>query len=129
MAEPDWRTLPKVELHCHLDGILDPAMAREVRAEDPLFPVDPERFEQFYPVDSYESFMRWWECIAPLEGDLDRFRPILRRHIQRLKRQGVVYLELMVGGSEIPQDLGEAREKLAEFREWLDREGEGVIQV
>src|SRR5436305_1847462 len=100
-------TCPKVELHCHLDGILDPAMAQEIRREDPDFPVSPEGLALAYPVDSFEAFMRWGTYSEVLEGDLDTFRPVLARHVERLKAQGVVYAEIMAGSSEFPRDPGE----------------------
>jgi adenosine deaminase len=121
--------LPKVELHCHLDGIIDPAMLRAIRVEDPDYPLSVEELEAAYPVDDFASFIRWHEVSAAMEGDLDRFRPVLALHLERLKEQGVVYTELMVGGSEIPRDPGEALEKLTAFREWLDEQAGGVLQV
>jgi len=47
----DLKTLPKAELHCHLDGILDPAMAWEIHRDDPAYPIDPGYFEQAYPIE------------------------------------------------------------------------------
>ena len=37
----DWKLLPKVELHCHLDGILDSRMVRDIYRTDPTFPINP----------------------------------------------------------------------------------------
>jgi len=42
------QALPKAELHCHLDGILSPAMARAIRRDDPAFPIAPEDFTRIY---------------------------------------------------------------------------------
>jgi len=73
----DWKTLPKVELHCHLDGILDPTMAWEIYRNDPGFPIRLIEFERAYPITDYESFFRWWKFIEPIEGELAHFYPIL----------------------------------------------------
>jgi adenosine deaminase len=124
-----WHLLPKVELHLHLDGILDPDMVREIREEDPEFAICPEALRQVYPVRTYGGFMRWGELTRSMHGDLDTFRPVLRRHLRRLKEQRVTYVELMVGGSEIPRDRALAREKLTAFREWLDGEAGGEMGV
>ena len=35
----DVRGLPKVELHCHLDGLVDPAMLRALRRQGASLPV------------------------------------------------------------------------------------------
>ncbi|MDQ3813661.1 MAG: hypothetical protein M3347_06885, partial [Armatimonadota bacterium] len=125
----DLTLLHKVELHCHLDGILDRAMVRELHQDDPSFPIAPAAFERAYPVDSYESFVRWWEYIDPLEGDIDNFRPVLSRHIERLKAQRVVYFELMIAAGEIPKDPVAAVEKIGALREWINELERGVIQI
>src|SRR4051812_39177163 len=93
-AAMDLTALPKVELHCHADGIVDPAMVRDIRRHDPGYPLDPETFAQAYPITDVASFFRWWDFIAPIEGDLRYFVPILERHIARLKAQRVVYTEI-----------------------------------
>ena len=78
----DLKALPKVELHCHLDGILDRAMLKEIVRHDPAFPIDPAEFERAYPVEGLESFWNWWKFIDPIEGELDHFYPILGRYIK-----------------------------------------------
>ncbi len=119
----------KVELHCHLDGVLDLTMAKAIRRRDPAFPVDPEAFAGAYPVNSFDSFSGWWSFSLDLRGDLDRYRPILSEHLERLIAQNVVYTELMVGGSEIPVDTAEALDKLYQFHQWVDAEAGGRVQV
>jgi adenosine deaminase len=121
--------LPKVELHCHLDGILDPAMARDIHRDDPTFPIDPVEFERAYPVESFEDFFRWWNFISPIEGNLDYFYPILSRYIARLKAEKVVYSEIMIAGGEIPRDPHKAIEKLSALRDWADRQEDESFQI
>jgi adenosine deaminase len=119
----------KIELHCHLDGIIDLAMAQSIRSEDSSFPLDPEAFASAYAVDSFERFSEWWRLPSALQGDIDRFRPVLGRHLQRLLAQEVIYAELMVGGSEIPRDSTEALDKLGQFRDWLRAQAAGRIRI
>jgi len=72
----DTNTLPKAELHCHLDGMLDRAMARDIRRDDPAFPIGPREFERAYPVQDRESFWNWWNFyVNSLEA---RFQSELR---------------------------------------------------
>lgn len=125
----DSKALPKVELHCHLAGILDPAMAWDIYRGDPTFPIDPGEFEQAYPVESFDSFIRWWNFIDPIEGELEYFYPILSRYIERLKAQGVCYSEVMIAAREIPQDKVKAVEKVRAFRDWVNQDECGDIQV
>ena len=115
------RLLPKAELHCHLDGVLDLAMLRDIRRADPTFPIDPREFEQAYPVRDLDSFWNWWHFIDPIEGELDHFYPILGRYVERLKAQNVRYSEIMIASGELPRDRVEAVEKVTALREWVNR--------
>jgi adenosine deaminase len=126
--DESWRLLPKVELHCHLDGILDPVILRDILRDDPTFPIDPTEFERAYPVDGYERFFAWWNYIRPLEG-LEHFYPIVSSHIARLKAQKVRYAEIMIASGELPQDGAGAVEAVSAFREWVDRLEGDDLQV
>jgi adenosine deaminase len=121
--------LPKVELHCHLDGILDPGMVRDLRRSEPAFPILPEEFEKAYPITDIQSFFGWWNFIRPIEGTLTYFCPILGRHIERLKAQKVRYAEIMIAAGELPPDSGEAVESVRALRDWVSRQEAGDIQI
>jgi adenosine deaminase len=126
---PDLHALPKVELHCHLDGIIDPAMAADIRRADPSYPLDPDHLAQAYPITDFTSFMRWWDFIDPIEGDLAHFAPILERYIVRLKAQGVVYAEVMIAAGELPLDGGAALAAVQALRRRVAAWEGGAIQV
>jgi adenosine deaminase len=121
--------LPKVELHCHLDGILSLAMVRDICRDDPTFPIDPSEFERAYPIKDIESFFNWWNFINPIEGELDFFYPILGRYIEQLKAQRVLYSEVMIAAGELPRDKVKALEKVRIWREWVNQQEAGEIQV
>ena len=125
----DSRTFPKAELHCHLDGVLDRTMLRDIRRNDPGFPIDPREFERAYPVHDLESFWNWWRFIDPIESELHNFRPILARYIEQLKTDNVRYAEIMIANGELPGDPIEAVDKVRSFREWVDQQEAGEIQV
>ena len=76
----DVQALPKAELHCHLDGILGPEMARDIHQDDPTFPIGPEVFEQVKPIQDWESFFSWLDVIDPIEGDITRISANCRSH-------------------------------------------------
>jgi adenosine deaminase len=128
-AEPPFAALPKVELHCHLDGLVDPAMLRDLRRRGQPLAVAPEALEAAYPVRDLASFVRWGHIAEPLEGDLEAFKPILALHLERLTAQHVVYTEVMIAPSEIPRDPGEAVDKVRALRAWTANQARGAIQV
>jgi adenosine deaminase len=125
----DINSLPKIELHCHLDGIIDPGMARVLRQRDPAFPLDPEYLAGAYPVYDFESFINWWRFIGPVEGSLRHFYPILGQYIQQLKAQNVHYAEIMISGGELPLDHAQAVDEAAAYRAWTNQQEAGLIQV
>jgi adenosine deaminase len=125
----DIKALPKAELHCHLDGVLDRAMAWDIHRHDPTFPVDPLEFERAYPVEDFDSFWNWFSFVKPIYGELAFLYPILDRHIERLKAQSVRYSEVMIAASTLAQDQAEAIDQLKNLREWTHRKESGDIQI
>jgi adenosine deaminase len=123
------KILPKVELHCHLEGILSRAMLRSIHQEQPDYPVDPELFEQAYPVADFESFVRWWDYSEPTWAALTNFYPILERYIHGLKAQQVRYAEIMIALGVLAKDPAVAVDQMTALREWVNQLEEGVIQV
>lgn len=121
----DLNGLPKVELHCHLEGVLDPPMARAIRRESADFPVDPEALEAVYPVRDYDSFFEWFGPSFPLFREFRHYQPVIAHHLARLRAQNVRYAEIMTGLP--PPDLGLAVETFAALRGWMDcHQGDGL---
>ena len=125
----DLQAFPKAELHCHLDGVLSPAMARAIRRDDLAFPIAPEDFTPYYPVKDIESFVKWWRVLDPLNDELMRFFPILAQHIAALKAQNVRYAELMIPSSEVPRDIGAAVETFTALHACANQHAAGGINV
>ena len=123
------KDLPKIELHCHLDGILSPSMAADIRREIPDFPIRPEDLERAYPVHDYQSFVEWWASIDPIEGQIGHFYPILARYIEQLRAQRVLYSEVMIAQGELPSTIAGAVEALQALRAWTSRQQRGDMQV
>jgi adenosine deaminase len=119
----------KIELHCHMDGIPHPDMLRRLEHDDLRLAMSGDALADLYPVENYDDFVRWFQGIKPLEGDLDTFRPLLAFHLERLKADNVLYTEIMIAGSEIPRDKGELVGKVRAFRDWVTEQENGKIQV
>lgn len=130
LARADPGPIPKVELHCHLDGILDPAILRQLHARGDAFGVSARALERAYPVTDAASFWRWLEVQQGLQGGLDAYRPILAAHIDRLRAQHVVYTEIMLGSSELwLAEPSDALERFRDFREYASGLERGDLQI
>ena len=90
----DVAALPKVELHCHYDGVVDPALLRGLPDGGVSFPVSAEELEAALPVRGYADFERWFALADASRADLDVFVPILHAHVERLRAQNVRYAEI-----------------------------------
>jgi len=121
--------IPKVELHCHVDGIVDPPMLREIEARGISFPITAEALQAAYPVRNFDEFIKWFGMAEPIEEDTQHFKPILAAHIGRLIAQNVIYAEIMLGTSELPRDDGKLIEEFGKFREYVTGLEGGKIQV
>lgn len=104
-------------------------MIRAIRQKNPSYPINPEEFEKAYPVHDYKTFFDWYQYIDPIEGELDYFYPILARHIDHLKKQSVLYTEIMIPAGEIPADNLKAIEKVTALRNFVEQQENGKIQV
>jgi adenosine deaminase len=125
-------SLPKVELHCHLDGVLDPEMARVIQYEHPEFPIDLEIFCKVYPLErGIQPFFNWFNHIAPIDKKIEYYCWIAEQHVQRLKAQNVRYAEWMLpaGKFGLRQGVQQALEHTLALRECVDAQENGQIQV
>jgi hypothetical protein len=96
----DVPAIPKAELHCHCDGILDPAMLRGFAAQG--LDVEPvaTALEALGPMTSVE---RWAAEYQPLSAGFlnpltERLRLVAMAQRSRWRAQNVQYAELFVSG-------------------------------
>jgi adenosine deaminase len=93
---PDWlETLPKVELHVHLEGTAPPALVRELAARNGLeLPdgvlADPHRFAW----GDFLEFLRTYELAASVLRTADDYRDLTFDYLARCAEEGVIYAEL-----------------------------------
>ncbi len=123
----------KAELHCHFDGIADPAMCRKIREGGHDVSIDIERLESVYPVETKDD---WINKYIPAVDQLIAQNPglpllILDEHIQRLKDQHVVYAELMLSGLGLfaTPDVEEMLDIVRRVRERADKSSGDAVQV
>lgn len=102
--------LPKAELHCHLGGVLDPEMARDLASEGTDLGIDPAEFAACYPVASMAGFVDVYLAFIDrfLKPRDARLLPLLVQQVRRWKRQNLTYAELFVSDILLSRDdLGE----------------------
>lgn len=94
----DVTSLRKAELHCHIDGLLDPAMLDELAAHAERPHVDPAALRACYPIRSVEQWLNQYCALVDLGTEpRDRWLPrLLELHLGRLRRQNVVYSEIFI---------------------------------
>ena len=94
-----WVEIPKAELHCHLDGVLDPAMLQKLVLEGHSFPLKANEFSAIYPIESKNAWInRYIKLLASGLANLDFQIAAAKEHVNRLKLQGVTYSELFISG-------------------------------
>jgi hypothetical protein len=55
--------LPKAELHCHSEGVVDPEMLTQLRSADHALGVSPEELAATLPVDSFDSWIQGYSKV------------------------------------------------------------------
>lgn len=93
------KSVEKAELHCHLDGVLDPAMLDEVRAAGIEAGIDRAALAAACPVRSKEEWLAKFTTLAPPQEARGRVAGVmLQSQIRRVGLQRVTYAEIMIGG-------------------------------
>ena len=113
----DIASLPKVELHCHYDGIVDAPMLHGLQAAGETFPVSPEDLEAALPVRDFDAFLAWFEVADVGSVDLEPFVPVLRAHVDRLRSQNVQYAEVFTSMPRGDDVVGQMRKYVDRVRE------------
>jgi adenosine deaminase len=121
--DPRVATLDKAELHCHLDGILDPEMLETLHARGHDFGLAAADLASRYPFDSLEKWgADYYQFLEPFLTPAElRLSAILECHIERLKRQRVTYAEIFVSRLlGTTEDIGELVELFGRLRRRAD---------
>ena len=122
-------SIKKAELHCHIDGIINPKMLHRLAQQGHQLPLTSEVLQSAYPVQGYDDFIEWFKMTDPLERNTANFYLILAQHIAHLKAQNVVYTEIMLGSSEFPRDDARLVAEFSAVREYVNELEAGEIQI
>ena len=125
----DIDSIPKAELHCHLDGVLDMRMLSEILKSKPDFTIDLKRFSSAFPVNNLDRFWRWWQLIKPVELEYANYWPILIEHLKRLKQQNVHYAELIIPAGDMDKNIDQFIADVQLLKEITDVITQPTLQV
>ncbi|WP_180032078.1 bifunctional 2-polyprenyl-6-hydroxyphenol methylase/3-demethylubiquinol 3-O-methyltransferase UbiG [Acinetobacter sp. YH12245] len=64
----------------------------------------PIKLKSFYEVDDYEAYDGIWACASLLHCERSRLAEVLKKMVQALKSNGVIYMSFKYGDSDRDQD-------------------------
>lgn len=85
------RTLPKAELHLHLEGAIEPETLHEL---DPATPI--EEFRALYRYADFDAFLKAFGAIGKRLRTPEDYALVTQRLIERLESQNVRYAEIIL---------------------------------
>jgi adenosine deaminase len=92
--QPFLRALPKVQLHCHLEGTVRPATLRELAVR-----VGLHLAEDCYRFETFAEFLLAFQTVCKALDNPDAFARVAREYVEDAVAQGVRYAELFISPS------------------------------
>lgn len=91
------RTLPKAELHLHIEGTLEPEMLMELAVKHAIkVPYNSvEEVRKAYSFNSLQDFLDLYYLGASVLRDEDDFYHLMAAYLERCHEQGIVHAEMM----------------------------------
>ena len=95
-ASPFIVTLPKAELHLHLEGSIEPATLVELKTRHGIENGSLGDAEQIYSFQDFSGFLMAFKAVTELLRTPDDYELITYRLMQRLKAENVLHAEVYV---------------------------------
>src|SRR6201996_4072659 len=93
----DWlRRLPKVELHLHLEGTIQPETLLELSRRHDADPLTPEAARKLYIYENFSGFMDSFKAVSARLKGPDDYELITYNMVRELAAQGVVHAEVYI---------------------------------
>ena len=95
------RSMPKAELHVHLEGTVDPAMVLELAERQGVAPPAPdvEGVDAWYQFDGFPMFLERYFAVLALLRDPEDFAAVAENYLRIAHAQGVVHVEFHVSAT------------------------------
>ena len=112
--------IPKAELHCHLEGSIPPALARELATRNGLeLPAGLMGADGFYVWQDFLSFLDAYDRVCMTLRQPRDFGDVLYAYLAGAAREGAKYVEMFCS-PERPAALG------ISYGAWLDALEQGI---
>src|SRR5580692_7069090 len=93
----DWlRKLPKVELHLHLEGTIQPETLLELSKRHDAEPLTPDAAKKLYVYENFLGFLDSFKAVSARLKGPDDYELITYNMVRDLAAQGVVHAEVYV---------------------------------
>ncbi|HEX6466380.1 MAG TPA: adenosine deaminase [Terriglobales bacterium] len=89
-------SLPKAELHLHLEGSVDPETLLELSRRHDATPLSPEQIDALYRYSDFHGFMMAFKAVTERLRTPEDFELIVYRLMERLHSQNVLHAEVYV---------------------------------
>ena len=114
---PDFRTMPKVELHLHLEGAAPPAFIRQLADEQGVGISGIFDDHGAYKWGDFAEFLNVYEAACSVLKGPEEFRRLTERVLAEQAAHNVIYTEIFLAPDLAGGDLGGWREHLAAITE------------
>ena len=112
--------IPKVELHCHLEGSIAPSLARELAARNGLdLPAGLFGADGHYVWNDFLSFLVAYDRVCTVLRTPRDFSDVIYSYLAGVAAEGAVYVEMFCS-PERPAALG------ISYTAWLEALAEGI---
>ena len=88
--------LPKVELHCHLEGTIPPALAIKIAKRNKIKLSDSLFHEDVYAWDDFTSFLKAYDNASLCLRNANDYREITYSYLKACASEGTIYVEVFV---------------------------------
>jgi adenosine deaminase/aminodeoxyfutalosine deaminase len=90
------RSLPKAELHLHLEGTIAPATLVELSARHDTYPLTHHEAEALYRFTDFTEFIESFKAVTRRLRDPEDYELAAWRMMEQLSAQGVVHAEVFI---------------------------------
>ena len=129
-APIDFKQIPKVELHCHLLGVINPPLLENLNKKGHELLIPKDQIHTVSTIQCKEDFQHWVDWLKPYQSATwIAYQPIIAGHLESLVDQNVKYAELMISPLMFPSQRNELVKEFKQFRDWVTQLEQERIQM